>query len=405
MEITALASVDLDGDHSSSVMDVINEDLVCVLNYSADPLDSVKQPIVIGTPRTLRKMTDGPRGTATATALKGVRYLVLDEVDRLIEALSKYATGEERTMSRLQPSDATVFLESLVAVHRSAGTLSSMQVVAGSATVGRPLRRELGRLFGDEPDGSYGKNEFTVLRASEAKKNARAVSIPVALQHVVLLLQDVPEPVVDKRSVKPTNRSLQGLTGGRGSSGITNTGGGRSPGNRVKPYSKSTAGSNVNEKRGAPLSFKMTAVDKLWNGELRHINKGILFVPYKDDIPQILGMLRFWGWEGVKTLADVSAASGASSTPTTPSDTSHQRELYVLAASGGRGIHIADADCVMILSPPNTMDEYLHMAGRTGRMGNKKQEGAVVTLADLDDLKRMQGWQTPLGIQFKVKYQ
>ena len=78
-----------------------------------------------------------------------------------------------------------------------------------------------------------------------------------------------------------------------------------------------------------------------------------------------------------------------------------ERELFVVPVSGSRGLHLKDVGVVYILTPPKTMDEYLHMAGRTGREG---KAGKVVTLANLDEIKRLQSWQTALGIQYDVKY-
>ena len=81
------------------------------------------------------------------------------------------------------------------------------------------------------------------------------------------------------------------------------------------------------------------------------------------------------------------------------------RELFVAPVSGSRGLHLQDIEYVLVLSPPRTMDEYLHMAGRTGRAGNKVATGTVVSLVSFDELKRMQSWQTALDIQFEVEYE
>ena len=84
---------------------------------------------------------------------------------------------------------------------------------------------------------------------------------------------------------------------------------------------------------------------------------------------------------------------------------SNGRDLFVLPVSGARGLHLQDIEHVLILSPPKTMDEYLHMAGRTGRAGNKVKTGTVISLVSYDELKRMQSWQTNLGVQFEVEYE
>ncbi len=55
-----------------------------------------------------------------------------------------------------------------------------------------------------------------------------------------------------------------------------------------------------------------------------------------------------------------------------------------------------------MLQPPKSMDEYLHLAGRTCREGNRKREGSILTIVSLDELKRLQSWETPLNINFEV---
>ena len=55
-----------------------------------------------------------------------------------------------------------------------------------------------------------------------------------------------------------------------------------------------------------------------------------------------------------------------------------------------------------MLEPPKNMDEYLHLAGRTCRQGNQKNEGSIMTVVNLDELKRLQSWETPLSINFDV---
>jgi hypothetical protein len=88
--------------------------------------------------------------------------------------------------------------------------------------------------------------------------------------------------------------------------------------------------------------------------------------------------------------------------------TTKEGELFVVPVSGSRGLHLQNIDCVLVLKPPKVMDEYLHMAGRTGRLagvGLTAKAGTVVTVVTYDELKRLKSWETPLGIQFDVVYQ
>ena len=82
----------------------------------------------------------------------------------------------------------------------------------------------------------------------------------------------------------------------------------------------------------------------------------------------------------------------------------NERQLFVVPVSGTRGLHIRDVSVVFVLQPPRSMDEYLHMAGRTGRAGSTVP-GKVVSLVNYDELARLRSWQTPLEITFEVEYE
>jgi superfamily II DNA/RNA helicase len=77
-------------------------------------------------------------------------------------------------------------------------------------------------------------------------------------------------------------------------------------------------------------------------------------------------------------------------------------ELVVLPVSIARGLHIANVEHIFVLQPPNSMDEYLHMSGRTCRAGNRNDSGHVTTVVTLEEMKRMTSWQTALGIHFQI---
>ncbi|RYG68256.1 hypothetical protein EON64_05575 [archaeon] len=96
-----------------------------------------------------------------------------------------------------------------------------------------------------------------------------------------------------------------------------------------------------------------------------------------------------------------------------PSSTT-KRTLFVAPFSGTRGLHLPDLDCVFIVEPPRTMDEYLHLAGRTGRLKPHKDgveetdrvggAGTVVVVTNQDGVRKLQGWQTSLDINFDLAF-
>ena len=343
IEISALLAF------SGSLNSRIDESVVHIQNITSKAtLDDINQSIVIGTPQHLLSMVEH----SSSGAIKMIKYIVLDEVDRLLEVLSKYATYEDRTASRENPNEANKLLAHLVSSRTQSKSLDELQVVAASATVGRPLRRELHKLFKGQGE-SYGA-DFPTLR-TDAKLNAvqkssnkdgRQVSIPPSINHLILLLND------------------EKASDGEGN-----------------------------------LSNRMGIIEKLWKNEFKAMRRGILFVPSEDDAQRLIGMLKFWGWDEIRTYDDVCKGGNGGE------GYNAGRELFVIASEASRGLHIADVECVMILSRATTMHEYLHMAGRTGRMGNKSKGGSVVSLVDYDDFKKIQAWQIPLGIQFKVRYQ
>ena len=77
------------------------------------------------------------------------------------------------------------------------------------------------------------------------------------------------------------------------------------------------------------------------------------------------GELRADGYESLSSALASAEASGDAC------------KLLVSTHSSARGLDIASVDCVMLYELPSSADQYLHLAGRTGRQG---RSGAVVSL-------------------------
>ena len=111
-------------------------------------------PIIVGTPF---KLLDALKQSCEETLESlDIQYCVVDEVDRVLGIKGKYTS----ISAHQEPGPAEVLLSALTETH------PEMQVIAASATVGRPLRRELYRII----QGGDGYGEVTVLRPSDAKK-------------------------------------------------------------------------------------------------------------------------------------------------------------------------------------------------------------------------------------------
>jgi hypothetical protein len=220
-------------------------------------LDSVRAPIVIGTPY---KLLDAVRATQSVQCLDSVNYLVLDEVDRMLHALSKYSSNDVRRKERQTANPVKELIGDLARIRgfvppdKNGGNSNSpLQVVAASATIGRPVRRELYHaLMGGGQRSASSSGELPLLRAKAAavqiaddrngrETTTRAVSVPRSIRHIVLLRNDQSDSLTNKVSTAKT----------------------------------------------------------MWtNGAMKGAQKALLFVPTPGDVQQVVGMLSFMGLSG-----------------------------------------------------------------------------------------------------------
>ena len=428
-DITTLLSKSTELDSSSVEL---------CLKTSRGGLDKVLAPIVVGTPF---KILDALRASSPQL-IESMNYLVLDEVDRLLTSLSKYATSDEKREARNEVNP-TVELVSLLVQAKITANLPQMQVVAASATVGRPLRRDLFKLLQGGED--YG--DLTVLRPVVDEV---AEKQPVRIKSTV---KEGSDSVSDLELLLESTMGSGSKSGSKAQSGSTRKVGIPTGIRHVAVLTRDDS----NE-----INRKVVAAKEKWVGECSKAKRGLLFVPRPDDVKQIVGKLQFWGVKEAQNLQETlgievdsemhqkmpsyQKKSLAASKPVPPVNKEktvedkasesadliiraaksrlgatsriiegstggdstgggYARELFILPVSGSRGLHLQDIEYVVILQPPKTMDEYLHMAGRTGRAGNKVPTGTVISLVNFDELKRMQSWQTALGIEFEVEYE
>lgn len=135
--------------------------------------------------------------------VSSVRYLVLDEVDKLLN-VSKVKKGgknrnrkvHEKPAALLSNAIARAGLYQASAAARSpsqdgySGGASTLQVVAASATIGRPMRRELSRVLGlaasECPTVIRPLDASKILATEGAKKGVhvgRAITIPSSVRN------------------------------------------------------------------------------------------------------------------------------------------------------------------------------------------------------------------------------
>jgi len=248
-------------------------------------------------------------------------------------------------------------------------TLGSTQIIAASATVGRPLRRELARVLGlpsnECPPVLRGVgDEAEMDNIMESGEGGRAVTIPDTVRHYVL----------------PTDGSSS----------------------------------------GAILTSAALMVRSM---QQKSSSTKALFVLSKNcgmTIHNTLGVLRHFGVAEPKSLLDVLEADGTdllievhrrvsgasglgeSNSQLPQKSTSSQEEEdegYVLVCNEDsvRGLHLDALQTVIVVGRPAGPDEYTHIAGRTGRAGNR---GNVVNVVSFEQAAALTSWEKMLNIDF-----
>jgi len=317
--------------------------------------------------------------------LKRVRCLVLDEVDRLLDSAGGGGGGGKRRRHVHEKPAAIV----TAAVARQ--SLGRAQIVAASATVGRPLRRELARVLGlspqesppivraaDEDDSRPSVNGGAESSSSSSSSSSsrqhqqtgRAVTIPDGVEHYVVSMES------------PTDGQL--LTG-------------------AHQVVQALVSSNERKKAKKILlvltrGFGIHARNAI--GALRHFG-------CRPEPVSLLDALQAGdAGEGTDALMEqhrqVSGASGVGETDTSNNINNDADEddgyLLVTGEDTVRGLHLDGLDVVLVVGKANGPDEYTHIAGRTGRAG---RPGKVINIVrSQDHAASLQSWEQMLECQF-----
>jgi superfamily II DNA/RNA helicase len=303
------------------------------------------------------KMPAPPTSKPEAKAfLKGVKYLVMDEVDRLLDVkktrgkTSKYYKKHEKPTATIASSIARM-------------TLGQAQIVAASATIGRPMRRELARILGLTPDEcpQVIRGPTTSNGGDDSDLSSRAITLPKTLQHYVL----------------PCEGSTTGSLLTAAAFLVKN----------LPPL-----GNN----RGRRILF---VVSKGCGIKLRDALGALSHFGVKPEPKSLLDVMEANGTDNlIEKYRDISGSSGLGERSTSSVSFS-QSEGYLLVSAEDtvRGIHLDDLDTVVIVGRPKGPDEYLHVAGRAGRAG---KSGKVVSVVSYEQASGLSGWESMLGINF-----
>jgi len=411
-------------------------------------LPSLPAPVLVGTAKVLWSEMVKANGTSSQTRageregwMRNLRALVIDEVDRCLSPLGQYATLKEKKQKGRHPKPAVLLVEEVMRRDGRGGGRDGgkVQFVGASATIGRPLRREVARCLGVDPK----LDPPVVVRGGGREgrgggvEEGRAVSVPKGIAHRYIAVpdEDVQEKLLAVRAYLIERQPRRPLlfvpqqqyvqTGGRGGEEGGRKEGGAAAGasvsevvsrlgrlmrgtkweGRVKALHEEMgfggggggggrtggrAGKQVVDGRGGKKGRGMGGGGKAQVGgeEERERRRKVADLLSLED--QVAGPL-------ASTSSSLPSSSSAMSFP-----------LLVTSVETARGLDFAgECDCVLILGRAKSADEYQHVAGRTGRRGRdggrevmEGEGGSAVSVISYVDIKKLTGYESMLGIKF-----
>lgn len=318
--------------------------------------------------------------------VKSIKYLVLDEVDRLLDissstTVTQFHTKGSPELKKIQKKSFQHIHERPAAVIASAAaryTLGKVQVIAASATVGRPLRRELSRVLGltpqDCPETIRAENlplHSTPVREQDDKHLGRAVTIPSSVKNYVL----------------PVNGTTSGsllVAAANVAKQISASSTSEGKSTKILLVLTKKCGLAVHETVGALKHFGVTPQPKSLIDALLDSGEGRKAVDTNDPD----GM--------IEIHRKVSGANGVGASDS--SIRSRQSYLLVAGEESIRGLHLEGLETVIVIGRADSPDEYSHVAGRTGRMGKK---GRVINMVYQDQTALFfNAWEKMLMVKF-----
>lgn len=291
-----------------------------------------------------------------------------------------------------------------IPVHKRPPSHPCRQVVACSATIGRPLRRELGHIVRrasslgasattttTSVDANGGSRELRLIRdaASESTDRnlatERAVAIPATIRHYCVPLNGG-DFFSRLEGLAAAIRELQP----------------RRPLIFVPPHERVTAVVAHLRRAGGPVGARAVALHEAMGfvsdedfGGVRGAHASVAIQQHD----QLAGQFRAAGGSGGH-LEGGNAADGEVVGQGGESGSSGMAagDVLVTGEDSARGLHFDDVDFVFLMQKPKSPDEYVHLAGRTGRQGKR---GTVVTLVEFEEFRKIRGWSSSLKVDFE----
>ncbi|CBN74466.1 DEAD box helicase [Ectocarpus siliculosus] len=355
-------------------------------------LSKVTAPIVVGSAKVLERRIRKSRPTVREDVLPRIKCIVVDEVDRLVDVLSKHAPAKEAEKRKRHARPIAALLERVLAANGEAQCRKPR-------AQGHP--RRLLRVVGPKPghrsgavvipdtirhycvplgDGDFfSRLEGLTAAVRELQPRRPLIFVPpqervtavvahlrraggavgaraVALHEAMGFVSDEDFGVVRGRHFSEAIEQHDRLVAGQSLAG-GGEGGGREP--------RGGEGGGGFEGGAADESGVVTGAGGSGSSSGHLLAGGV--GP---------GGMRLRNGDGDAEVGDV----------------------LVTGEGSARGLHFDDVDFVFLMQKPKSPDEYVHLAGRTGRQG---KTGTVVSLVEFEEFRKLQGWSYSLKVNFE----
>ncbi|KAF9988771.1 hypothetical protein BGZ75_008605 [Mortierella antarctica] len=309
--------------------------------------------------------------------LSGIETLVMDEVDHLIRLPKRFASQRQIYNRDLHPKPAELSVREIIrsaqAVGRNLeGSEDRIQIVAASATMNRPIRHWL------ETNGWVIKPEWV--------DTTKSVVLPTGIQHHCLVVgaQSI-------RNMKLTSDAIRwnekATLEGRAKDGEVDWAA------QDQAWQKEQMDKDSAWKRqqltapSASPGLDTTAEEKFRDDDdrmlegvatacmLDKVQSACVFFCSSFSLGDLATRLEFDFGLPVKQIQSAFAGEERQQGAIAPGG--HRKGIYLAHEANARGLDLPGLTHVYIVGMPSSPSSYLHMAGRTGRMG---REGQVVTI-------------------------
>ncbi|KAG0287246.1 hypothetical protein BGZ96_008814 [Linnemannia gamsii] len=361
--------------------------------------------------------------------LSGIETLVLDEVDHLIRLPNRFASRKQILNRDVHPKPAelavreilrsaqdvgrypTLSTESTVAgdqdklseagsdhtssekvdgvIERTGVGADRIQIIAASATMNRPMRHWLETTRGWVQDPTW-------------IDTTKSVVLPEGIEHHCVIVG--PDSVRNMRF----DESQVGAAGGGGEEEVDMAETDRAWNNQPKSRSKDGSTLTSKEKEAEWKERNLTAPgvissdvdsgtiekfrdddDRMLEGvamacQLDEVKSACVFFCTSFSLKDLATRFEFEFGLPVKTIQNAFPTSTSTSalTTTTTGKKGRSTGIYLAHEENARGLDLPGLSHVFIVGLPSSPSSYLHMAGRTGRMGER---GEVVTILRDDE--------------------